>query len=77
MRALLCDVTVMATALALGLLGLAVHFHTDIPGHCSATYCVCASVALGYIALAAAALRAVVPEPTAPSVSLPRATLRP
>jgi len=76
MRALLRDVTVMATALALGLLGLAVHFHTDIPGHCSATYCVCASVALGYLALAAAALRAVVPEPAVPSVSLPRATLR-
>jgi len=76
MRALLRDVTVMATAIALGLLALAVHFHTDIPGHCSATYCVCASVALGYIALAAVALRAIVPEPAAPSVSLPRATLR-
>jgi len=76
MRAFLRDVTVMATALALGLLGLALHFHSDIPGHCSATYCVCASVALGYLALAAVALRAVVPEPAAPTVALPRATLR-
>ena len=61
MRAFLCDVAVMAAALALGLVGLAVHFHTDIPGHCSATYCVCAAVALGYLAVAATALRAIVP----------------
>ena len=76
MRAFLRDVTVMATALALGLVALALHFHSDIPGHCSATYCGCASAALGYLALAAAALRAVVPEPAVPAVRLPTAIAR-
>lgn len=76
MRAFLRDVSVMATALALGLLALAAHFHSDIPGHCSATYCVCASAALGYLALAAAALRAIVPEPAEPQVGLPPAIAR-
>ena len=76
MRAFLRDVTVMAAALALGLLGLAAHFTSDIPGHCSATYCVCASIALGYLALAAAALCAIVPARMEPRAALPSAIAR-
>jgi len=75
LRALALDVGAMGLALAAGLLGLAYLFHTDIPGHHSATVCVEASVVIGYVGLAALAVFLVVPEPTERRVPLPSATI--
>ena len=75
LRALALDVGAMGFALAAGLLGMAYLFHTDIPGHHSATACVEASVVIGYIGLAAFAVFFVVPEPTERRAALPAATI--
>jgi hypothetical protein len=49
----------LAGSLGGGLLLLAVHFHTDIPGHHSATACVYGSSVLAAMAVAAAGVLAV------------------
>jgi hypothetical protein len=75
LRALALDVGAMGVALAAGLLGMAYLFHTDIPGHCSATVCVEASIAIGYIGLAALAVFFIVPAPSERRAPLPSATI--
>lgn len=75
LRALVLDVSVMGFALAAGLLGMASVFHSDIPGHHSATACVYASVVLGYMALVATVVFVAVPEPRGRRIVLPSATV--
>jgi len=76
LRALALDVSVMGFALAAGLLGMAFVFQSDIPGHHSATACCYASGLLGYLALLAAVVFGIVPEPPDRIVLLPAATAR-